>query len=171
MNLSDIDQGMYANFIEQLPDQGVFFIIGLNQLAGHFMLHVNADMAGMIVVRLLGGPGNIEKVERRLTELEINLLRGTIDKLLADLQDAWASVPAFGHISTMSFSICCWSRSPCPLMLLCGLALSAGEGQRHQHDPGHALSGAQACRRATQPLHEGHEPGRWPLLTKAGNID
>ncbi len=106
VNLSDIDQGMYANFIQQLPDQGVFFIIGLNQLAGHFMLHVNADMAGMIVVRLLGGPGNIEKVDRRLTELEINLLRGTVDKLLGDLQDAWASVPAVRpHIDDISLNL------------------------------------------------------------------
>jgi flagellar motor switch protein FliM len=91
VTLSDIDQGMYAGLSQQLPDQGIFFTIGLVPLAGHFVIHMSPDLGSIVVDRLMGGPAIPGKAERRMTDLEIELLRDVVRRMLAELQESWAS--------------------------------------------------------------------------------
>jgi flagellar motor switch protein FliM len=91
VTLADIDQGIYTTLAQQFSEGGLYYIIGLVPLAGHFVLHVNAEMSMVIVDRLMGGAGTTFNPDRRPTDLEVELLRGIADKLLADLQEAWAS--------------------------------------------------------------------------------
>ena len=91
VTLCDIDQGMYAGLSQQLLDQGIFYTVGLLPLAGHFVLHMSPDLASIIVDRLMGGPAAPGKAERRMTDLEIELLRDVAVRLLGELQEAWSS--------------------------------------------------------------------------------
>jgi flagellar motor switch protein FliM len=89
VNLADIDQGAYTTLVQQLPDQGVYYIISLFPLPGHFMLYVSLDLALVMIDRMMGGPGIPFKRQSGLSDLEIELLKMVSDKILADLQAAW----------------------------------------------------------------------------------
>jgi flagellar motor switch protein FliM len=106
VTLSDIDQGMYSSLAQQLPERGIFYVISLAPLAGHFVLHMNIELAQMIADRLMGGPGTVSETDRRLTELETGLLRGTTEKLLYDLQEAWSNVVIIRpHVDDVSLNL------------------------------------------------------------------
>ena len=91
VNLSDIDQDAYTSLINHVPDDGVYYIISPLPLPGHVLLHMSLDMAMIIVDRMLGGSGSVLKIQRSLTELEIGLLQSISDRIMTDLQEAWAA--------------------------------------------------------------------------------
>ncbi|MCC7353028.1 MAG: FliM/FliN family flagellar motor switch protein [Anaerolineae bacterium] len=91
VSLADIDQGIYMSLVQQIPDQGIYYILSPSPLPGHLMLHVSLDLGMIVLDRMMGGVGAMFKSNRGLTELEVGLLRAVIDKLLVDLQEAWAS--------------------------------------------------------------------------------
>lgn len=92
--LADIDQGTYAAFIEQMPSPAIFHIVSMKPLPGHVVFYMGLDLAYMIVDRLLGGPGIPSNTDsgREVTELEVALLNGVMNKLLETLQEAWSGV-------------------------------------------------------------------------------
>ena len=91
VNLADIDQGIYMSLIQQIPDQGIYYLLSPSPPPGHLLLHVSLDLGMIILDRMMGGVGAMFKANRGLTELEVGVLQTVIDKLLADLQEAWAS--------------------------------------------------------------------------------
>jgi flagellar motor switch protein FliM len=94
VSLADIDQGIYMSLIQQIPDQGIYFILSPSPLPGHLLLHVSLDLGMIILDRMMGGTGTLYKTNRGLTELEVGLLRTVVEKLLGDFQEAWASTVA-----------------------------------------------------------------------------
>ena len=91
VTLADIDQGIYMSLVQQIPDQGIYYILSPSPLPGHLMLHVSLDLGMIVLDRMMGGVGATFKTNRGLTELEVSILRGIIEKLLLDLQESWAS--------------------------------------------------------------------------------
>jgi flagellar motor switch protein FliM len=94
VTLADLDQDAYTTLVNHVPDQGVYLIIGLPPLPGHVLLHLGFDLAMIIVDRMMGGPGTVWKVQRGLSDLEVELLKRLADKLLMELQGAWAATVA-----------------------------------------------------------------------------
>jgi len=90
VGLADIDQGTYVSFNQQLGVRGIYYVIALGTLPGHFILFLSSDLAMAIVDRLMGGQGIALGVEREPTDLELNLLRVLTDRLLTDMAEAWA---------------------------------------------------------------------------------
>lgn len=92
--LADIDQGVYASFIEQLPSPAIFHIVSMKPLPGHVVFYMGMDLAYMMVDRLLGGPGTPPQTNdgREVSELEVALLNGAMKKVLETLQEAWSGV-------------------------------------------------------------------------------
>jgi flagellar motor switch protein FliM len=92
VTLADIDQEIYANFVEQMPSPAIFHVVSVKPLPGHIIFYTGMDLAYMIVDRLLGGPGTRLNTNREVTELEMMLISGVINKVLEGLQEAWSGV-------------------------------------------------------------------------------
>jgi len=92
--LADIDQGIYASFIEQMPSPAIFHIVSMKPLPGHVVFYMGLDLGYMMVDRLLGGPGIPPNTNngREVSDLEVALLNGAMNKLLESLQEAWSGV-------------------------------------------------------------------------------
>jgi flagellar motor switch protein FliM len=91
VNLADIDQGVYTSLIQQIPDEGIYYIGSLMPLPGHFLLHMSLDLAMVVLDRMMGGPGIVFKNDRGLSDLEIELLGTVTDKIFVDFQEAWSN--------------------------------------------------------------------------------
>lgn len=85
VNLAEITQCSYEEYITGLPQQTLIAPISIPPLSGNGMLEFSLPVALAAVDHMLGGPGGAQP-QRPLTEIETALLRGLIEQLLDLLQ-------------------------------------------------------------------------------------
>lgn len=95
LNLASIEQQIYEEFIEQLPQPVVLAVISMDPLPGRALLELDPSTAFAIIDRLLGGVGKAPDTTRQMTDIETSLIDGVLGLLLQTLAEVWAGVLRF----------------------------------------------------------------------------
>jgi flagellar motor switch protein FliM len=98
----------YSTFTDSIPSPTHLCLFKADPLVGVGILGISPHLALTIVDRLLGGRGVSEKVERRLTEIEVGLLEDIVNMLLEEWSRIWSPVQEIrsaiiGHESSGRF--------------------------------------------------------------------
>ncbi|WP_336250259.1 flagellar motor switch protein FliM [Stomatohabitans albus] len=91
ISVDSIEQETYDEFISVLPNPTFLGILAVDPLPGRGMLHLPQDCAMNVVDRLLGGQGLPTNASRPMSEIEVNVLRGLLDRGVRELKYAFES--------------------------------------------------------------------------------
>ncbi|WP_336922284.1 flagellar motor switch protein FliM [Aquipuribacter sp. SD81] len=98
-----VTQTTYGKWVAGLPAPSLLAVVTSPQI-GDLVLHVDQDVAMVWVDRLLGGRGEAEQPARPATQLETALLRGLLERVVAELPYAFAPLATItarvGHLET-----------------------------------------------------------------------
>jgi len=89
-----IEQGSFADFIQNLPVPSLITILRMDPLPGRMMLALDAATVTIVIDRLLGGFGRPTNEPHDITDLEQSLMSGVNDYIAQELQEAWKNVIA-----------------------------------------------------------------------------
>ncbi|BAT71459.1 flagellar motor switch protein FliM [Thermosulfidibacter takaii ABI70S6] len=92
VELVSIEQITYSEFLMALPDPTFFCVLGVYPLEAKFALEINPSLVFPIIDRLLGGPGEPVEEVRPLTDLEMDLMDGVVNRALEELEKVWEDV-------------------------------------------------------------------------------
>lgn len=92
VSVASVDQTTYEEFIRSVPNPTVINLFSVNAGEGQALLEINPSISFSIVDRLLGGPGVGGHENRPLSEIEQKVIRIVTDKILQNLNEAWANV-------------------------------------------------------------------------------
>lgn len=84
--LLDIEQRTYAEYVDSLDSQTYMTLFSAEPLPGVCMLEVPMFAIFSCLDHMLGGPGSEDQPDRPLTEIEGNVARGLIERLLGEMQ-------------------------------------------------------------------------------------
>lgn len=88
-----VEQVMYSEFIQSLPNPTCFVILQANPLEGQMFLEFSPLIVYPIIDRLLGGSGSDALIPQRpLTSIEWRLMGRLIDRAVEHLGDAWRNL-------------------------------------------------------------------------------
>lgn len=90
MSLLAIEQLTYEEYLGTLNNPTVLITVTLDPLPGPVLLEMSLGCAMASIDHLLGGPGGTQP-ERPLTEIELPLLRGLVERLLGEFKYALES--------------------------------------------------------------------------------
>ncbi len=93
ISVSSVDQLFYSEYQLSIGSPTCLYVFNMENAEGKGVLELSPTLVFAIVERLLGGGASdpTSKV-RAVTEIEKSLVRGTVDKSLQDLQNAWKSI-------------------------------------------------------------------------------
>lgn len=85
VTLAGIDQLNYDEYVQSLNNPTVIAMVTLDPLPGIVLMEMSSSVTMASIDHMLGGPGGVQP-ERPLTEVEVPLLRGLLDKMLGELR-------------------------------------------------------------------------------------
>jgi flagellar motor switch protein FliM len=85
VSLASIEQLTYDEYVASLGNPTVIAVVALDPLAGTVLLEFSSSAAMTAIDHMLGGPGGPQP-ERPLTEVEMPLLRGLLERMLGELR-------------------------------------------------------------------------------------
>lgn len=97
--LKSVEQTSYSDFFSSLPEQTVYYAVGLEPIKGVVGLEVSPAAAYAMIDRMLGGHGTAEPVERGLTDIEQRVVDNVVRLILEQMTDEWR------HVAPVEFSI------------------------------------------------------------------
>ncbi len=86
-----IEQRTYDEYVSPMPSPTFMAILAVDPLPGSGVLHLPLGAAMELVDRLLGGPGGGAHPDRSMTEIEIGVLRGLLERVMHELTYAFES--------------------------------------------------------------------------------
>lgn len=92
--LTAVDQATFGEFMLSLAAPCAAFVFDMGN-GSEGLLNMGTDFSMFIVDRLFGGPGEVQEVDRTLTQLERLVVKGITDRTLALLGEAWREHMAF----------------------------------------------------------------------------
>ncbi len=92
VELASIEQITYSEFLMALPDPTFFCVLGVYPLEAKVAMEINPALVFPIIDRLLGGPGEPVEEVRPLTDLEMDLMDGVVNRALDELEKVWDDV-------------------------------------------------------------------------------
>jgi flagellar motor switch protein FliM len=92
VSLAAVEQLTYDEYVNSLTSPTLMATFTAEPLAGTSILELSLDTAMTAVDHLLGGPGVADQPQRPLTEIESMLVRGLLDRALAELRYAFESM-------------------------------------------------------------------------------
>jgi flagellar motor switch protein FliM len=101
ISLLAIEQLTYEEYVSTLNSPTVIAQVALEPMPGAVLLELSLSTAMACIDHLLGGPGGAQP-ERPLTDIELPLLRGLLERMLSELQYAFEQLidvrPRLGSI-------------------------------------------------------------------------
>ncbi len=92
VDLVSIEQITYSEFLMSLPDPTFFCVLGVYPLEAKIAMEINPGLVFPIIDRLLGGAGEPVEEVRPLTDLEMDLMDGVVNRALEELEKVWETV-------------------------------------------------------------------------------
>lgn len=83
MALASIDQLNYDEYVNSLNNPTVVSTVSLDPLPGTVLMEMSSMLTMASIDHMLGGPGGVQP-ERPLTEVEMPLLRGLLERMLGE---------------------------------------------------------------------------------------
>lgn len=91
VHLESISQAAYGDFVDNLADPGATFIYDIRNLEGATAaIYLDAQIAFLLVERLVGGSTVTEPPDRALTGLEQAVTRMVTDRVADEFSELWA---------------------------------------------------------------------------------
>jgi flagellar motor switch protein FliM len=85
VTLAAIEQLNYDEYVASLSNPTVIAVVALDPLPGAVLMEMSSSAAMTAIDHMLGGPGGPQP-ERPLTEVEMPLLRGLLERMLGELR-------------------------------------------------------------------------------------
>lgn len=85
VTLASIEQLNYDEYVASLSNPTVIAMVSIDPLAGTVLMELSSSAAMTAIDHMLGGPGGPQP-ERPLTEVEMPLLRGLLERMLGELR-------------------------------------------------------------------------------------
>jgi flagellar motor switch protein FliM len=85
VNLSSIEQLNYDEYVASLSNPTVISVVTLDPLPGTVLMEMSTSAVMTAIDHMLGGPGGPQP-ERPLTDVEMPLLRGLVERMLSELR-------------------------------------------------------------------------------------
>jgi flagellar motor switch protein FliM len=85
VSLAAIEQRTYDEYVASLANPTVVAVVTLDPLPGAVLVEMSSSAVMTAIDHMLGGPGGPQP-QRPLTEVEMPLLRGLLEKMLAELR-------------------------------------------------------------------------------------
>lgn len=92
VNLVSVDQMTYNEFLLSLPNPTCFNIFSISPLEGNIVIEFNPTVAFPVLDRLLGGSGKALGENRALTDMELQMLDGFLNRVVGNLSDTWNEI-------------------------------------------------------------------------------
>jgi flagellar motor switch protein FliM len=93
VTIQSIEQNSYDEYVRELPNPTLLTLLSLEPLAGAAILHLPLDVAYCMVELLMGGGGiAAEHPHRALSDLELQLVRGILDRAMPELRYAFEPI-------------------------------------------------------------------------------
>ncbi len=92
VRVSSIEQGLYEEYLQQVPSPSILNIVGMRPLDGNIVIGYSNEIGAIIVDRLLGGPGTPPRGAHDITDIELALFRRAATPLLAALSESWENL-------------------------------------------------------------------------------
>jgi flagellar motor switch protein FliM/flagellar motor switch protein FliG len=89
-HLASVDQLTYEEFIRSIPNPTTIAAIAMEPLKGSALLEIDPAITFAIIDRLFGGQGKSSNLNRELTDIEVSVMEGAVERLLGSLSEAWA---------------------------------------------------------------------------------
>ncbi|QZY56760.1 flagellar motor switch protein FliM [Crassaminicella profunda] len=87
-----VEQLSNHEFTNSISNPAVLGIVDFSPLEGQIILDITADVAFVIIDRILGGSGKAVEEKRSFTEIEISLLRKLIKQIMKLFKEPWENV-------------------------------------------------------------------------------
>lgn len=91
VNLKSVEQMIYSDFLQSLPDPTVFCSISMPTFDSNAAMEISPNLVLPVIDILLGGSGQPPKQVREITDIEQKIIEGFIAVVLRDLKEAWKS--------------------------------------------------------------------------------
>ncbi len=91
VGLSAIEQLNYDEYVASLNNPTVIAVVVLDPLPGSALMEMSSSAVMTAIDHMLGGPGGPQP-ERPLTEVEMPLLRGLLERMLSELRYGFAQL-------------------------------------------------------------------------------
>ncbi|MEV8507330.1 flagellar motor switch protein FliM [Actinoplanes sp. NPDC051475] len=91
VSLISIEQLTYDEYVASLNNPTVIAVVALDPLPGTVLLEMGSSAVMTAIDHMLGGPGGPQP-ERPLTEVEMPLLRGLLERMLGELRYGFESL-------------------------------------------------------------------------------
>jgi flagellar motor switch protein FliM len=88
VTLAGVEQLTYDEYVSSLNNPTVVAVVAIDPLPGSLLLEMSSSAAMTSIDHMLGGPGGAQP-ERPLTEVEMPLLRGLLERMLGELRYAF----------------------------------------------------------------------------------
>ena len=92
VTIQSIEQQSYDEYVRDLANPNLITMLSLAPLSGAAIFQLPLEVAFCAVELMLGGGGHAEQPARPLTELELQLIRGIIERALPELRYAFEPV-------------------------------------------------------------------------------
>lgn len=102
VHVASVDQLTYEEFLRSIPTPTCMAIINMDPLKGNAVYEIDPTITFSIIDRLFGGSGQSVRLNRELTDIEMQVMESLIVRILGNLREAWSSVidlrPRLGQI-------------------------------------------------------------------------
>lgn len=92
VQVSSVSQMTYDEYIQEIPNPSYLAVLSMNPLPGPAVLHLPLPMIMTVVDRLLGGTGTGAIPQRPLTDIEDNLMKVLLGRVLRELSYAFEAL-------------------------------------------------------------------------------
>src|SRR6195952_2856623 len=107
VNVANIEQLTYSEFIHSLPNPTCFNLLKADQLDGQLCLEISPLIIYPIIDRLLGGSNaDLFIPQRPLTQIEQRLVQRITDRAMQHLSEAWT------NLTPVTFSVSDFESNP-----------------------------------------------------------
>lgn len=79
----------YEVLIRSFSNPGIVSVFSLHPFEGNVLLEIHPDLGFAMIDRLLGGSGKTPKQVRELTDIEQPVMRRVVERIMANLVEAW----------------------------------------------------------------------------------
>lgn len=98
INVTLVDQLFYSEYVLSIPSPSCLFIFRIVESEALAILELSPQLVLAMVSRMLGGTNDAINKPRLITKIEQNIVKGTVQRALSDLQKSWKSIASLTFV-------------------------------------------------------------------------
>lgn len=103
LSVANVQQLTYGDFIDSMPEDLLTGVLSMYPLVTQFCFGIERHLIGAMIDRLLGGMGVSTISGDELTDVEIGIIKDTLQRILRFLPEGWqAMIPATDEVELVA---------------------------------------------------------------------